>query len=205
MKRVLNSGTVKLPQIWGNEVERLATIHATGLLGDEAIEFIFDENPAVLDHIKFRFEIKAPLLTFLTIQDSNLGTLNRLPEQDHPIAYLPPQFYKKGTRTFDLMDSKACNIYNTKLYNFYSAAINFYNNLLKDGMCKEQAQLVLPQGMLINFLWDVTAIELIEFIENNHSKSPETYGYCSTFVLYLEEHLPQVTKWLKNNKWHGSI
>lgn len=177
MKRVLNSGTIKLPYIKGSE-------QASGIVD-----------------ITFTFEIKAPLLTFLAFQDSNLGTLNRLDELDHPIAYLPPQFYKKDTSGFTSMDGKTCNTYTTKLFNFYTAAFNFYNNLLRDGMCKEEASLVLPQGIFINFLWEISVKDLVTFIEQHHTDSPEIYGYCSTFVIYLEEHAPKLVQWLKSNKW----
>jgi len=168
MKRVLNSGTVKLPYINGEKT-----------------------------NLEFTFEIKAPLLTFLAFQDSNLGTLNRLDELDHPIAYLPPQFYTKDASGYTSMDGKSSNIYTTKLFNFYTAAFNFYNNLLREGLCKEEASLVLPQGMFINFLWKISIMDLMTYIEVHHTDSPEIYGYCSTFVLYLDEHAPELVKQLK--------
>lgn len=201
MKRVLNSGSIRLPYVGGSEKERLATIHALGLYGNDAIEFIVNENPAVLDHVRFKFEVKAPLLVLNAFQEVHLGTINCLEGQDHQIAYLPPSFYSKDGLTYKIMDAKRCNVHNTRLYNFYEAAFNFYNNLIKEGMCEEQAQLVLPQGMFVTFIWDITAKDLIEFIEQHYNDSPEIYGYCSTLMLYLQEHLPLTTKWLKANEW----
>jgi len=199
MKRVLNSGTVKLPLVTGVERDLLSNHSVVMPDPKELMPFAFEIG--VYKHIKFKFEIKAPLLTFLTFQDSNLGTLNRLPKLDHPIAYLPPQFYKKDDTTYIGLDPKSCNVYNTKLYNFYAAALNFYNKLKDEGMCEEQARLVLPQGMLINFLWEVTAADLIKFVETFYHVSPELYGYCSTLALYLDEHTPEAAKWLKQNRW----
>lgn len=194
MKRVLNSGTIKLPYFSGYE--------STLLPNDPNIDVVkYALDLGLYSEIKFTFEIKAPLLTFLTFQDSNLGTLNRLDDVDHPVAYLPPQFYTKDDSGYTSMPTKECNIYTTKLYNFYNAAFNFYNNLLKEGLCKEEASLVLPQGMFMNFLWLVSARDLIDFIEQHHTDSPELYGYCSTLVLYLEEHAPKLTRWLKQNRW----
>jgi len=203
MKRVLNSGSIKLPYVKGSEKERLDTFRYVGVSDEDVIKFIFTNNPAVLNHVEFTFEIKAPLLVFLALQEAHLGALNRLEEQDHQIAYLPAEFYGQEGLTLNIMDSKTCNVYYTKLYNFYNAAFNFYNNLVRDGLCEEQAKLVLPQGVFVNFLWKVTAKDLITFIEDNYNKSPEMFGYCSTLVLYLEEHLPLVTKWLKSNKWQN--
>ncbi len=173
MKRVLNSGIIKLPYLKGNEI----------------------------DGFTFTFEIKAPLLTFLAFQDSNLGTLKRLDELDHPVAYLPPQFYTKDATGYTSMDGKNCNVYTTKLFNFYTAAFNFYNNLLREGMCKEEADLILPQGVFINFIWEITSVDLIDYIEKYHADSPEIYGYCTTFVLYLKEHMLKKMQDLKANQW----
>lgn len=192
MKRVLNSGSVKLPYIKGTEAEVLSTL---------PVEIVCRTFKEYLFKMEFKFEVKAPLLTFLAFQEAHLGTITRLVDQDHQIAYVPSEFYTQNDLTFNIMDTKACNVHFTKLNNFFEWSFNFYNKLLKDGLCKEQAALVLPQGMMVNFLWDVNAFDLIKFIEENWSKSPESYGYCSTFVLYLEEHLPQITCWMKANKW----
>jgi len=170
MKRVLNSGFIKLHSF-----------------GGEA----------------FKFEVKAPLITLLAFQDAHLGTINKPEDSEHQVAYLPSQFYSQDGSTYKIMDDKACNTYYTKLNNFFEWSFNFYNKLVKEGMCKEQAQLVLPQGVFTTFMWDINAPELIEFIDKNWSKSPEMYGYCSTLVLYLEENLPEITKSLKANQWQN--
>lgn len=202
MKRVLNSGTIKLPYIKGAEAD-LVLRYNNNWDSNMLCTRLFEDCQEGLGMISFTFEIKAPLLTFLTFQDSNLGTLNRLPELDHPVAYVPAQFYTNTASEFNNMESKQCNIYSTKLFNFYSAALNFRNNLLKEGLCKEQADLVLPQGMFINFIWKISLGDLIKFIEEHYSDSPETYGYCSTFALYMQEHTPMITRWVKANRWQN--
>lgn len=205
MKRVLNSGSIKLPYVEGSEeilFDQFKWIWPN-LSTEDFIAALYKSTPHVLENVRFKFEIKAPLLVFNTFQEAHLGTLNRLEVEDHQIAYLPPSFYKQDGLMVSIMDVKSCNVYNTKLYNFYNAAFNFYNNLIKEGMCEEQAKLVLPQGLFTSFLWDVNAKNLVTFIEKNHNKSPELFGYCSTLVLYLEDHLPQFTKWLKVHKWRN--
>ena len=103
------------------------------------------------------------------------------------------------------MAPKACNDYNTKLNNFYNWSFNFYNKLIEQGLDKSQAALVLPQGIFKSFLFEVNAKDLISFIEQNIGKSPELNGYASTLVLYMEDHLPNVTRWFKANKWKDLI
>jgi len=201
MKRVLSSGFIKVHQILGTEKERLDTITCLGYLGDKAIEYILFNNPAVLDYVEFRFEVKAPLLTLLDFQDAHLGTISKPEDSEHQVAYLPSQFYSKDGLTYKIMDVKSCNAHYTKLNNFFEWSFNFYNKLVKEGMCQEQAKLVLPQGVFVTFMWNITAKDLIEFIEQHYNDSPEIYGYCSTFVLYLEEHLPLTMRYLKAHEW----
>jgi thymidylate synthase (FAD) len=202
VKRVLNSGSIKLPYIKGSEKEQLAN-HLPAYDGDKEALLKSAVGLLIYAPVEFTFEVKAPLLTFLALQDCLLGALKRLDELDHPIAYLPPQFYRKDDTGYTSMDGKSSNAYTTKLFNFYTAAFNFYNNLLEAGLCKEEASLVLPQGAFVNFLWTINAKDLVDYIEIHHADSPEIYGYCSTFALYLEEHTPELVKWLKQNRWQA--
>ncbi len=194
MKRVLNSGFIKAHSIKGTEQE---------ILGNLSAETVCRTFQEYLFKMEFKFEVKAPLLTLLDFQDAHLGIINKPEDSEHQVAYLPAQFYSKDGLEYKIMDAKSCNANFTKLNNFFEWSFNFYNKLIKEGMCEEQARLVLPQGVFTTFMWGINAHDLMKFIEVNWNKSPELYGYCSTFVLYLEEHLPQIAKWLKANKWQN--
>lgn len=198
MKRVLNSGSIRLPQIKGTEEALRATLNNnwTPEIFAEKVCSIWSEE---LTKILFTFEVKAPTLVYFAFQEANLGTLSKLEGQDRQVAYLPAFYYTRDGLTFSQMNAKTCNVNNTKLFNFYTAAFNFYNNLVESGMCEIQAALVLPQGMFITFLFTVSAKDLIEFIRKTKSLSPEMMGYCSVFMLYLQEHLPLVMGWLQKN------
>lgn len=203
MKRVLNSGSIKLPYITGSEKERLdnASPDCGTKDPDMLITYMFQIDS--LKHVKFTFEIRAPLLVFVEgFQRSKLGTLTLLDGQDHQIGYLPQQYFDV---TSTIMDAKDCNDYNTKLNNFYNWAFNFYNKLIEGGMCASQAALVLPQGVFKTFLFEINCKDLISFIEQNVNKSPEMAGYTSTLVLYMEDQLPLVTAYLKRNQWKDLV
>lgn len=201
MKRVLNSGTIKLPYVQGSEKTILASVE--NISQDQALSLICNTFFERLKCVEFKFEVKAPLLVFNSFQKGQLGTLSIQQVPGELESYLPPQFYKQDASSFIPMDSKTCNELNTKMHNFYIASANFYKKLMDNGLCEEQAALILPHGLFSTFLWSVNAMDLIRFIENNYNKSPEMYGYCATFVLYLEEHLPLITKWLKQNRWQN--
>lgn len=198
MKRVLNSGYVKFLNVEGSEQDLIERVKLFPFMD----QLLLIYNSGLLEHVKFKFEIRSPLLCLQIFQSSNLGTLNTFVSSDASEVYLPPEFHSGGVQQgFHPMVDKHCNELNTKFSNFYRNVLNFYNKLLEQGVCQEQAKLVLPQGLFETFYWSLTAEELIEFIETNYNKSPELFGYCGVFVLYLEEHLPAITKWLKQNKW----
>ena len=204
MRRVLNSGTIKLPSIQGYEYDVLRTAQGAFIDSqneEEASRRVVIERRNLLDKIKFYFEIKAPLLVFNTMSQANLGTLHLLQGQGGIDFYLPPQTYKLDPSGFIPMDSKSCNELNTKLNNFYNWSFNFHNKLIESGLCREQAELILPQGLFTSFLWQINARDLVTFIEKYNGVSPELYGYCSTLMLYLEDHLPITIKWARKNKW----
>lgn len=203
MKRVLNSGFIKAHSIKGTEQDVLYSLNCLDneWTKDQIVEIVCKRYPEYLFKMGFKFEVKAPLLTLLAFQDAHLGTISKPEDSDHQVAYLPSQFYSQDGLTYKIMDSKACNAYYTKLNNFFEWSFNFYNKLIKEGMCEEQAKLVLPQGVFVTFMWDINAHALMKFIDDNWNKSPEMYGYCSTLVLYLEEHLPLTTRYLKANEW----
>ena len=203
MKRVLNSGSIKLPYIQGSS--KYTNDLAKTYLDSNGFNTL--DSSGLLDEFKFTFEIKAPLLVFIEgFQRSKLGTLTLLDGQDHQVGYLPQQYFKESlTLGTTIMDAKACNDYNTKLNNYYNWAFNFYNKLIENGMNKSQAALVLPQGVFKTFLFEINVKDLIAFIEQNYNKSPEMAGYCSTLILYMEDHLPLVTAYLKRNQWKDLI
>lgn len=203
MKRVLNSGSISLPYITGSEKDQLAILIEgyPELKQQEIVDLLATEHNWLLSSPLFTFEIKAPLFVFNVFQDANLGALQRVEGTNKEVIYVPSQFYTYDGLKYNIMDAKACNDYNTKLNNFYHWSLQFYNKLLESGLCESQAKMVLPQGMFTTFSWEVNAKDLISFIEQNHSQSPELSGYCTTLVLYMEDHLPQVTRWLKANKW----
>jgi hypothetical protein len=205
VKRVLNSGSIKLPYIIGSESVILT--NASAACGtndlDVLISYLFQID--ALKHFKFTFEIKAPQLIFQSFQNAHLGAFKLQRGQDHQTAYVPAQFYRLGPSEFIPMDPKSCNELNTKLNNFFNWSFNFYNKLIEGGLCPEQAELVLPQGVFKTFLWEINAGDLILFVKQNINKSPEMNGYCSTLVLYMEDHLPQITRWLKANKWKDLV
>ena len=160
------------------------------------------DDPSKINVTYLKFEIKAPFLLLVNhFQTSNLGSIVSFPVLDTAEAYLPPIFHNLGPSGYVPMDSAKCNELNTKYNFFYTSLVNFYFKLLDQGVCRSEAALVLPFGLLTIFNWGISLRHLIKFIEENYHKNPEIFGYSKIFVLYLSEEFPKTFAWLKQNRW----
>jgi thymidylate synthase ThyX len=203
MKRVLNSGSIKLTNILGSEqqiLERFTCTLPPNSLEEDVIKFLFSNNPRSFSQVLFTFEIKAPISLLSIWHKSKLGTINEYGQLHINEVYIPPFFYKRDNEGFTQLESKDCNDLFTKFNNYYTASINFFQKLLERGLCKEQAQMVLPAGLFATFTWIVDSKDLMTFIEKNNRISPEMYSYCETLMIYLKEQMPKVTEWVQQNK-----
>jgi hypothetical protein len=205
MKRVLNSGSIKLNNVLGSEQQllersRLFSFYKSLSQEDMIKDLVSKQKGNMLNVVLFVFEVKAPISLLSIWHKSNLGIIDEFGKLHVDEVYIPPFFYKKNDEDFTLLESKDCNDLFTKFDNYYTASINFYHKLLERGLCKEQAQLILPTGLFATFSWTVGASDLITFIETNKSLSPEMYSYCENFMLYLKEIMPKVTEWIQLNK-----
>lgn len=200
MKRVLNSGSIKLLHVEGREQVLINRMESTipHASKDECIKQIVENNEHKLRDITFKFEIKAPFLILNNIHKTNLGYMEIFDHTGYSDTYVPPLFYK--TDSASAFSPKECNELNTKFSNYYRNVINFYNKLVEGGLSETQAQLVLPMGLFSSFIWIVNAQDLIKFIQLNKHLSPEMYGYSENFLFFMSEQMPLMTAWFQKNQ-----
>ena len=204
MKRVLNSGSIKLVKVLGSEQQILdrftcTLTHIQNPTTQDTIEWLYKNNKSSFSQVLFVFEIKAPISLLKTWGKPKLGTINEYGQLHIDEVYIPPFFYKRTTEGFTQLESKDCNDLFTKFNNYYTSSINFYHKLLERGLCKEQAQMILPEGLFSTFTWTIDARDLWVFIEKNHSVSPEMFGYCEVLMVYLKEQMPLTLEWIQQN------
>lgn len=84
----------------------------------------------------------------------------------------------------------------------YQQSYNSYLKLIEKGEKLEKARLVLPQGMLTEFIWTVNLRSLINFLNlRNNSHAQEEIRYLANEIeKYFEQEFPIVWKyWRKYN------
>lgn len=64
---------------------------------------------------------------------------------DVPVVFSPEQWYEPMSKTRVGLDTAATNLANQ--------ALKLYESLLADGVCAEQARMVLPQSMYTEWIW----------------------------------------------------
>ncbi len=177
---VLDHGFVILKDCMGDD---LTTVNAARIsFGRE--KSVFDEKDAELvqylaehehtapfRHAYMTFHVKAPLFVFRQWMKHRIasdfneisGRYVNLEEADF---YVPEIFRvqhkdnKQGSEGQIAENEKALAIYTESCKN----AINQYSELLKFGVCKEQARCVLPQAMYSEVYWTVSLQAVAHFI-----------------------------------------
>ena len=80
-------------------------------------------------------------------------------------------------------------------------SFTLYEELLKEGVCREQARGVLPQNMMVTFWGTVNLNNLLHFLDlRDHDHTQwEMREYAIAIKKLLTPHLPNVAKYLKWN------
>jgi thymidylate synthase (FAD) len=108
--------------------------------------------------------------------------------------YTPVYFRTQKSKNYQYenMDEKTCNELTTKFNNFYTWSYNFYKKLLDQGVAKEQARMILPQGMFTEFYWTVNVRSLMNFLEQRLDEHAqwEIRQYANILMDIFHEKLP---------------
>jgi thymidylate synthase (FAD) len=204
-KRVLNQGFVSLLKVLGDDITivRSARVSYGSAPSDpekdkKLIEFLMkNEHETPFEHVVFQFHVKCPIFVARQWFRHRWGSFNEISGRYVEVPsefYMPSYFRRQVGKNYEYenMSDKECNDLNTRLQNFYTFTHNFYKKLLKEGVAKEQARMVLPLGMYTQFYWTVNARSLMNFLRlrlDNHAQK-EIQEYAQALMEYFRENLP---------------
>jgi thymidylate synthase (FAD) len=110
-------------------------------------------------HPQVRFRIKMPIFVAREWFRHQIGfarnEVSRRYVDTTPEFYVPSQFrqrdpnLKQGSKEESVKDSKICKLVMEEVNQH---ALHIYEGLLKEGLCPEQARMVLPQSMYTEFI-----------------------------------------------------
>lgn len=170
-----------------------------------------EQHGTPFEHNFFRFHIKAPIFVVREWFRHRIGwSYNEYSGRYSEIeteGYIPDieqmrtQTGKPGAYTFEPMENAQLPQDRIKLG--YMQAFGAYENLLKSGVAKEIARLVLPVGTYTEFYATTNARALMNFIHlrGHETAQWEIRQYAHALELFLSQNMP--TTWhhfVQNNR-----
>lgn len=202
--RVLDIGYVELIDSMGNDKSIVNAARVS--LNKDSIHSPFDEDDekliryllvhkhtSPLEHVVFTFLVKCPLFVRSQWHRHRTWSYNEVSRRytsEDIDFYIPDNFRKQAENNRqasteeELLEIKARDdeIYSIPTYvNSLSTLLyHEYMNLIAQGVCREQARMILPQNMYTRFYATVDLWNLLHFIEvreDNHSQyEMQLYG-----------------------------
>jgi thymidylate synthase (FAD) len=176
------------------------------------IRFLMRERHGTpFEHNSFRFHIKAPLFVFREWQRHRIASYN---EWSGRYSELKPEFYvpkkedwrtqvgKPGAYKFEPVTDEVYASNAPVLHNVYGFAWAAYQKMLKEGVAKEIARIVLPLSIYSEMYWTVNARSLMNFLSlrNDERAMFEIREYAKVVEKNFAEKIPHTAAAFVNNE-----
>lgn len=206
-KKVLDNGFVRLVNVMGSDLSvvnsaRISFAKEVTDIGDrdeKLIRYLWEHrHTSPFRHATLQFHVKAPLFVLRQWMKHQVGCAwnevsGRYVEFDAEF-YTPSNWReqhesnKQGSKG-SVDDQFVCNAIYTDAMN---SAVNYYLELLDQGVCKEQARMVLPLSLYTECYWTASLQALMHFLElreDSHSQW-EIQEYARAIRQLAVEHFP---------------
>lgn len=209
---VLDHGEVELLDMMGND---LSVVNAAKVsfaaqkkeLDESAIGLINyllkNKHATPFEHVLFKFRIKAPIFVtreWMRHRWSSFNEMSMRYHQPNVIEFYIPsrrdfrtQVGKPGAYNFEtIKDNAVINETIKQLQTVYYNASSAYDEMIKNGVAKEIARMVLPVAQYTEFIWTVNARSLINFLSlrNDSAAQLEIREYADTIETVFANIMP---------------
>lgn len=159
-------------------------------------QMIINGHTSPFEQVNFTFRLRMPI--FVARQWMRHRTA-RLNEQSGRYTKLKEEFFIPTDwrgREFTTDEKEELQ---KGLNYFYSMAYTYYESLLRQGVCKEQARTVLPLGTYTEFIWQMDLHNLMHFLELRLAKGAqlEIREYAEEVLKQVEEICPITIKYFR--------
>ena len=190
--QVLDNGFLKLLDTFGDELTIVNAARVSfGVVKEELdqkdiklIKYLYKHKHfSPFRHLMFRFHIKAPEFVMRQWDKHVVGaeTTSSYPTKDHawneisgrykPVDdfYMPKIWRKQSASSKQAsdgtLDEDNNNEINDLFMNYMATSIHVYEQMIKKGVAKEEARIVLPLNQYTEVIWTCSAQALLNFIE----------------------------------------
>ena len=158
---VVNAARVSFSKESGYEYDPLQDVFFLSDKDQKLITYLADHGHwTPFGHIFVSFRIKAPIFVARQLGKHQVGLVwnevSRRYVDSEPEFYVPDSWRKRagnvkqGSSDEAVEDSKAWSNVSVDVADF---CLSIYNEMLDDGVCPEQARMVLPQSMMTEWIW----------------------------------------------------
>ena len=167
---------------------------------------IKNQHLTPFEHVKFQFSIHCPLFVRSQWMRHRAGSYNEISRRYTEVDlefYLPETYRKQSDNNKQASVQGSMIQDNQKAFDVCFDIVNkcysVYENLLKLGVCKEQARGILPQCMMTTFWWTVDLRNLLHFLDlrdDEHAQF-EIREYAKAIKKLIAPYIPHVAKYFK--------
>jgi len=176
--KVLDRGVLRLVDFMGGDnavVQAARVSFGQGTKGEEKdrklIHYLIrNAHETPFEQAVFKFHVKCPIFVARQWFRHRWASYNeisgRYTEMTHEF-YLPQKFRTQEKKNYQYadLDEKVSQKWNQRLQEFYENTYQLYEDMLSDGVAKEQARIVLPLALYTQFYWAVNARSLMNFLK----------------------------------------
>lgn len=216
---VLDKGFVRLVDFMGGDeavIQAARVSHGAGAKGGEKDKklvayLLKHEHMSPFEHAVFKFHISLPIFVMRQWIRHRMASYNEISARYTELKddyYTPAEWRspdpvnKQASRPSDSLDQKAL----TAAYRKQAeACLQAYHDLLKAGVAREMARMVLPTSMYTQFYWTVNARALMHFIclRADSAAQWEIQRYADALVGVFAKKMPWTYAAFLEHMWKG--
>lgn len=166
-----------------------------------------NKHTSPFEMVQFKFHVKCPLIVRGHIFRHRTGKFNEVSRRytsDDIHFYIPTEFRKQSDNnrqasTDEVIREIEGNSVESIMSEWSKMSKFIYDNLIEQGVAREQARMVLPQNMYTRFYFSIDLHNLLHFIEiRDHADAQyETRLYAKAFRDIIEDVVPNTVAMLK--------
>jgi thymidylate synthase (FAD) len=202
---VLDKGFIRLVDFLGGDmavVQSARVSFGQGSKGGEKdrklIHYLMKhQHHTPFEHAIFKFHVKCPIFVARQWFRHRWSSFNEISGRytEFEYEFFKPEIWRgqgeKGYEYYDLKPEETEDL-SRRLDALYEQMFSLYEELLKRGVAKEQARIVLPLSLYTQFYWTVNARSLINFLKlrtTEHAQH-EIRLYARKILDIFEEKMP---------------
>ena len=223
-KEVLGNGFVRLDGYMADDVSVVNAARVSFARNDVDKEELTDADKGLInflmrerhgtpfEHNSFRFHVKCPVFVAREWFRHRIGSFNEFSAR---YSEVPNEFFMPSMNTIRTQKGKpgayhfeqapmdvAMKAYGT-IEMAYESAYESYAAMIKDGVAKELARIVLPVGMYTQFYWTVNARSIMNFcsLRSAETAQREIREYSIAVEEIFSNIMPVTAdSWIANNR-----